>query len=215
MKLTPKEFVAQFLPFALKTQEKAKISAVAILAQAALESGWGEKAPGNMFFGVKARKSDPEDKRQLVTTTEYLNSPDKGTLFPEVLSVEQVGPKRWKYRVKDWFRKYPTAEGSFDDHTRLFLTSKRYAEALKVGSDPIAFVQEIAKAGYATSPIYFEMLVKMVRMIERNMPDAAVPARRGVAMPPGEEELPEIFSEDELRILVPNWPKRRVAAKRS
>jgi len=97
----------------------------------------------------------------------------------------------------------------------LFLTSKRYAEALKVGSDPIAFVQEIAKAGYATSPIYFEMLVKMVRMIERNMPDAAVPARRGVAMPPGEEELPEIFSEDELRILVPNWPKRRVAAKRS
>lgn len=217
MKLTPKDFVLQYLPFALKTQEMANISAVAILAQAALESGWGEKAVGNMFFGVKAKASDPEEKRQLVTTTEYLDSPDKGHLFPEVLSVVQVAPKRWKYRVKDWFRKYETPEGSFSDHARFFLVNKRYAEALKVGTDPNAFFQEIAKAGYATSPIYFETLVKVARLIERNMPGAP-PARRSAGNPMLEsaqsEDLPELFTEDELRLLKPNWPKRRATANR-
>ncbi|GEM_PF-505694 len=217
MKLTPKDFVLQYLPFALKTQEMANISAVAILAQAALESGWAEKAVGNMFFGVKAKASDPEEKRQLVTTTEYLDSPNKGHLFPEVLSVQQVAPKKWKYRVKDWFRKYETAEGSFNDHARFFLTNKRYTDALKVGTDSAAFFQEIAKAGYATSPIYFETLVKVASTIERNMPGAP-PARRSTGNPMLEsarnDDTPELFSEDELRLLKPNWPKRRAAIKR-
>lgn len=205
MKLAPKDFVAKYLPYALQTQKKTKISAVAILAQAALESGWGEKAPGNMFFGVKAKASDPASKRQLVTTTEYLNSPDLGHLFPQVLAIEQVATKRWKYRVKDWFRKYRTAKGSFDDHANFFLANKRYAEALKVGTDPIAFFQEIAKAGYATSPIYFETLTKVARMIERHLPNAA-PAARSVGVPPSEgaHELEVLFSEDDLRSMVPN-----------
>ena len=157
MKRLPKDFVATFLPFALKTQQKTGISAVAILAQAALESGWGEKTPGNMFFGIKAKASDPESRRQLVTTTEYLSSPDSGHLFPELLSITKVGPKRWKYKVKDWFRKYETPEGSFNDHTQFFLKNKRYAEALKVGNDPVAFFREIAKAGYVTKTIEFQL----------------------------------------------------------
>ncbi|MFN0014436.1 MAG: glycoside hydrolase family 73 protein [Saprospiraceae bacterium] len=218
MKLIPKDFVSTYLPFAQKTEEMAKISAIAILAQAALESGWGEKAVGNMFFGIKAKASDPENRRQLVTTTEFLDSPNKGNLFPEVLSVEQVGPKRWKYKVKDWFRKYDTAEGSFNDHTLFFLTNKRYTEALKVGLNYEAFFAEIAKAGYATSPIYFETLVKVAKSIERNLPGAAAPvARRSVANPmlesAGSEELPEL-SEEDLRSMVPNRPKPRSVAKR-
>lgn len=217
MKLIPKDFVTQYLPFAQKTQEMAKISAVAILAQAALESGWGEKAVGNMFFGVKAKASDPEEKRQLVTTTEYLDSPEKGHLFPEVLSIEQFGPKKWKYRVKDWFRKYESAEGSFNDHALFFLTNKRYADALKVGNDPIAFFEAIAKAGYATSPIYFETLIKVAKSIERNLPGAMPSSRRAVSGPLLEsahsEDVPELLSDDELRLMVPNWPKRRAVPK--
>lgn len=207
MKLLPKDFVEKFHPFALKTQEKTGISAVAILAQAALESGWGEKAPGNMFFGIKAKASDKPHKRQLVVTTEYLSSPDKGHLFPKVLSIEQVAAKRWKYKVKDWFRKYRNPKGSFDDHAKFFLQNKRYATAVKVGKDPMAFFEEIAKAGYATSPVYFDVLAKVARMIERYLPTAF--SERAVLLPPIEdaEHLPEILEED-LRALVPNWPKR-------
>ncbi|TNE60347.1 MAG: peptidoglycan hydrolase [Bacteroidetes bacterium] len=208
MKLLPKDFVEKYYPFAQKTQEKTGVSAIAILAQAALESGWGEKAPGNMFFGIKAKATDPPEKRQLVTTTEYLSSPDKHNLFPEVLSVKKVGRRRWKYRVKDWFRKYETPEGSFDDHALFFLKNKRYMEALQVGTDPVAFFREIAKAGYATSPIYFETLTKVARMIERHLPAAFT--RRDVTAPPMEhtQDLPDIH-QDELRSFVRNWPQRR------
>lgn len=211
MKLSPKDFVAAYLPFALKTEKKTGISAVAILAQAALESGWGEKAPGNMFFGIKAKKSDSPRKRQLVITTEYLSSPDKGHLFPEVLSIAEVKPGLWKYRVKDWFRKYKSPEGSFKDHATFFLKNKRYAEAVRVGKDTLAFFREIAKAGYATAPAYFEILTKVAMMIERQLP--GVVASRTVAMPvpDGTEPLPEI-PEEELRSYVRNWPKRRGAA---
>jgi len=207
MKRAPKDFVAAYLPFAQATQKKTGISAVAILAQAALESGWGEKAPGNMFFGIKAKLSLPASRRQLITTTEYLDSPNQERLFPEVLSVKQVGPKRWKYVVKDWFRKYKSPEGSFNDHAQFFLTNKRYAEALKVGNDPVAFFREIAKAGYATSPAYFDLLLQVARMIERHM--QAAPAPRSATMPPPEEAgaLPEL-TEEALRDWVPNRPKR-------
>ena len=208
MKLLPKDFVETYYPFALKTQEKTGISAVAILAQAALESGWGEKAPGNMFFGIKAKATDPVGKRQLVTTTEYLSSPDKVKLFPEVISITPVSSKLWKYKVKDWFRKYKSPKGSFDDHARFFKKYKRYDKAVKVGKDPYAFFKEIAEAGYATSPAYFELLTKVARMIERHLPMAFT--ERGVLLPPPETEsqLPSI-SADKLRLFVRNWPQRR------
>ena len=49
--MTPKDFIKQYKPFALETERKTGISHLFILAQAALESGWGNSAPGNMFFG--------------------------------------------------------------------------------------------------------------------------------------------------------------------
>ena len=57
--MTPKEFVKKYHPFALETERKTGIDARFTLAQAALETGWGKSAPGNMFFGVKAGPSVP------------------------------------------------------------------------------------------------------------------------------------------------------------
>ncbi len=56
------------------------------IAQAALESGWGKSAPGNMFFGVKASKTTPENKKQLLATVEVLSDEKQGYRFPEVIS---------------------------------------------------------------------------------------------------------------------------------
>ena len=58
--MSPKDFILKYRPFALTTQEKTGISHLFILAQAALETGWGTHAPGNMFFGIKAPKNTPE-----------------------------------------------------------------------------------------------------------------------------------------------------------
>lgn len=81
---TIKTFVEKYKEFALATEQKTGIKAVFTLAQAGLESGWGKSAPGNMFFGVKATKSTPKDKRQLLRTTEVLSSPN--VAFPEIIS---------------------------------------------------------------------------------------------------------------------------------
>ena len=162
--MTPKEFITKHLPYALETERKTGISALFTLAQSALETGWGKSAPGNMMFGVKAKESMPAEKRQLVQTTEICDT-DKAK-FPVIISIEKRPDGRYKYTVKDWFRKYDTAEESFTDHAKLFLTNKRYAKALLVKADPYKFAEEVAKAGYATEPTYAGRLKGVIRKVE-------------------------------------------------
>ncbi|HNM25722.1 MAG TPA: glucosaminidase domain-containing protein [Saprospiraceae bacterium] len=210
--MLPKDFVSAYFPFALETQRKTGISAIAILAQAALESGWGERAPGNMFFGVK--DSDGlNGNEQLVRTVEYLSRPD--AKFPVVLSVTKVGPRRWKYIVKDYFRKYDSPEGSFTHHAELFLKAPRYAKALAVGANPFDFFREIAAAGYATAPDYFKVLTAVARMIQKFLPNAPSPNSTGQESLHAEEEEIPVIDEETVRLWVPVRRKRRRAQKSS
>jgi len=108
--MKPSEFVNTYLPYARQTEQKTGISAIAILTQAALESGWGKFAPGNMFFGVKDTDG-LNGNEQLLTTTEYSRRAD--LVFPVIISVTPImrnGIMYFKYRVKDYFRKYENPE---------------------------------------------------------------------------------------------------------
>lgn len=167
--MTPKQFVSAYLPFALNTQKKTGISAVAILTQAALESAWGKVAPGNMFFGVKDTDG-LNGNEQLLTTTEY--SSRANLKFPVIISITPVlrnGRKMFKYKVKDYFRKYKTPEDCFNDHCKFFFANKRYAKALEVRSDYNRFFEEIAKAGYATDPNYSNVLKSVAKTILKHI----------------------------------------------
>lgn len=167
--MKPKEFVQQYYPFAKQTEQKTGISAIAILAQAALESNWGKAAPGNMFFGVKDTDGI-NGNEQLLTTTEYSRSAN--LKFPEIISITPVirnGQKWFKYKVKDYFRKYETPEQCFTDHGNFFLKNRRYAKALAVKNDPYKFIEEVAKAGYATAPNYASVLKSVARIIETSL----------------------------------------------
>ncbi|EKT4500936.1 glucosaminidase domain-containing protein [Flavobacterium psychrophilum] len=149
--MTPEKFIQTYYPFALNVEKKTGISAIAILAQSALESGWGEKAVGNMMFGIKDTDGI-NGNEQLITTTEF----SKSALlkFPVIISIKKQLNGLYKYIVKDYFRKYNTPEDSFLDHANFFLKNKRYAKALLVRSNTMLFIEEIAKAGYATDPNY-------------------------------------------------------------
>ncbi len=164
--MTPKEFIKQYKPFAIETERKTGISHLFTLAQAALESGWAKSVPGNMFFGVKAGKDTPANKKQLLTTTEILSGPNLKHLFPLVISVKMLPSGKYKYEVKDWFRKYDTPEECFTDHAQFFFKNKRYAKALEVKADPYKFAEEVAKAGYATATNYADSLKKIIKMLE-------------------------------------------------
>lgn len=160
--MTPKEFTLKYYPFAKASELKTGVPALVIMAQAALESGWGRVAPGNMFFGIK--DSDGlNGNEQLLLTTEYLDNPYKK--FPAIISMVQISKRLWKYRIKDWFRKYNSPEESFTDHANLFVTRKRYSTAMKQ-KDPYKFAAEIHKAGYATDPDYTNKLHRLITMIK-------------------------------------------------
>lgn len=167
--MVPQQFVTKFLPFALETQKKTGISAIFTLAQAALESQWGERIPGNMFFGVKASKNTPENKKQLLITTEIFpkDTAENRSKFPQVISVTKREDGKYVYKVKDWFRKYDTPEECFTEHGTFFVVNKRYAKAMSVKSDPYKFATEVANAGYATGTKYAHTLHKMIDIIKK------------------------------------------------
>lgn len=163
--MKPELFVKINLPHAQAVEFKTGLNAVATLTQAALESAWGDVAPGNMFFGVKDTDGI-NGNEQLITTTEY--SSRANLKFPVILSVTPVmlnGRKMFKYRVKDYFRKYNSPEESFNDHAQFFFKNKRYAKALEVKHDYNRFFEEIAKAGYATDPNYANTLKAVSKSI--------------------------------------------------
>jgi flagellar protein FlgJ len=171
--MKPMEFVIQFYPHAKRCQEKTGINAVAILAQAALESAWGDAAPGNMFFGVKDTDGI-NGNEQLLITTEYSRRSD--LQFPEILSITPIdrnGVKYFKYKIKDYFRKYDTPEDCFVDHANFFFQNSRYSQALKVKDDPERFIEEIASAGYASDPDYAGKLKSIAKTITNyiNLPN--------------------------------------------
>ena len=162
--MTAKEFIQTYKPFALESERKTGISHLFILAQAALESAWGKRAPGYNFFGVKARSGTPADKKQLLRTTEVLSSAN--AVFPKIFSIKKRADGKYTYSVLDWFRKYETQEECFTDHAQFFFINKRYAKALLVRSDPYKFAEEVAKAGYATALNYADSLKKLIKTIE-------------------------------------------------
>ncbi|PWA05472.1 glycoside hydrolase family 73 protein [Flavobacterium laiguense] len=163
--MKPELFVDKYLSHAKKVEAKTGISAVATLTQAALESAWGDVAPGNMFFGVKDTDGI-NGNEQLITTTEY--SSRANLKFPVIISITPVirnGRKMFKYIIKDYFRKYKTPEDCFNDHALFFFKNIRYAKALEVKNDYNKFFEEIAKAGYATDPNYADTLKAVSKAI--------------------------------------------------
>lgn len=165
--MSPKEFSNRYLPFAKESEAKTGINAFATLGQAAIESGWGEHAPGFMFFGVKDTDGI-NGNEQLVTTTEYSKKSD--LKFDHFLHMEPCvinGEKFFKYTIQSYFRKYNTPEESFTDHANFFVKNERYVKAMAVKSDPDKFVDEIAKAGYATGPTYAATLKSIIHTLQQ------------------------------------------------
>ncbi|MDQ1744785.1 MAG: hypothetical protein QOE23_3124 [Pseudonocardiales bacterium] len=172
-------FVNKFRRDALASQAATSVPALVILGQAALESGWGRRAPGFNFFGIKARPSDPPAARQLITTREVLSRPN--VRFPQVISVTKRSDGRYDYVVKDWFRRYPSAAAGFAAHGRFLRRNSRYAAAFGHTRDPYAFARAVAAAGYATDPSYASALTSVMRLIARvpggtRSPSSAPPA---------------------------------------
>jgi flagellar protein FlgJ len=130
---TPEGFVQRAYAAAKKVADELNIDVRAVLAQSALESGWGENIANNNLFGIKA-DARWGGERGLQATLEFRNG---------VLAREQA-----------WFRRYGDWSQSFEDYGTFIQNNPRYREALDVGSDPHAYARALQRAGYATDPHY-------------------------------------------------------------
>lgn len=164
-KMTPKKFVEWLNPAA----KAIDVSPVFIMAQAALESGWGGSTIGKYnIFGI-TRGGWPEDKCLLVTTTEYFKT--KGVKFnsPEcVISIKYVPEKKlYRYVCRRLFRNYGSLSEALNDHAKVLRAS--FPDAWPYRMSPEVFVEKIqsGKKKYATSPTYVQTMKKMFAMIRK------------------------------------------------
>ncbi len=114
------------------------------LAQAALETGWGDYVVGNNLFGIKASgKHTPYWSGEYVTagTKEYQNGG----------YVSQNSN----------FRKYASVGDSVKDHTYFLQNNGRYANVFNAKT-PEEQARALQAAGYATAPKYAEKLISII-----------------------------------------------------
>ena len=132
-------FLDTLLPHARAAARQLGVSVRVILAQAALETGWGKSlAQGfNNLFGIKADSSWKG------------SSTGRSTL-------ELVNGQLQRRHAN--FRAYPSIAASVADYVSFLQSNPRYRQALAAGSDEQAFVQALSKAGYASDPHYADKL---------------------------------------------------------
>jgi peptidoglycan hydrolase FlgJ len=138
------DFVQQVMPTIRQAAAAIGVNPLGMLAQAALETGWGQRMPrtadgssSSNLFGVKAG-SDWSGARAVADTVEVSDGVAKQT--------------------RTAFRAYGSIEESVGDFVRLLASSPRYREAVAEGSSAQAYIQNIARAGYATDPEYANKL---------------------------------------------------------
>ncbi|WP_454783913.1 glucosaminidase domain-containing protein [Legionella sp. WA2024007413] len=133
------EFVKSIWPQAKQAASLIGLDPKVLIAQAALETGWGkfvtkdvDGSSSNNLFNIKSGSTELETVQ--VKTTEYIaDTPIK---------------------VNASFKKYSSTEHSFNDYISLIKDNERYQNALASTANPEVYVNELHKAGYATDPKY-------------------------------------------------------------
>lgn len=145
----PIDFVRKALPHARRVGKALGIAPQLILAQAALESGWGQKtirnsdgSDSNNLFGIKAGGSW-RGAKAVTSTLEFAS-----------------GVAR---RISAPFRSYTSLVESFNDYAQLLLKNDRYSEVVGSGDDSVAFASALQRSGYATDPEYANKIISIVQ----------------------------------------------------
>ncbi|MFI3275766.1 flagellar assembly peptidoglycan hydrolase FlgJ [Vibrio sp.] len=148
---SPESFVTSIKPYAEKAASALGVDSSLLLAQAALETGWGSKmvknslGNSNNLFNIKADRSWKGDK----VATQTLEFHGK-TAVKESAS----------------FRSYSSFEDSFNDYVKFLNENPRYETALQHQGNSENFIKGIHQAGYATDPNYADKVLRVKAKID-------------------------------------------------
>jgi flagellar protein FlgJ len=142
-----RDFVNRLWSHANEASQTTGIPAHFMIAQAALETGWGraelrfsDGTPTYNLFGIKAGRNWQGAVAE-ATTTEYVNG------------VASTRVER--------FRAYSSYAEAFRDYASLLASNPRYADVLNQ-QDAAGFARGLQKAGYATDPMYAAKLERII-----------------------------------------------------
>jgi flagellar protein FlgJ len=141
------DFVRQLQPYAEQAARELGIEPKVLLAQAALETGWGRSVRKNNdgsntfnLFNIKADKAW-QGKQAQTSTLEFEHGIAK--------------------KVKAGFRSYASFQESFKDYVAFIKSNPRYGDALKQVGNGNRYLQELQQAGYATDPNYANKVMRI------------------------------------------------------
>ena len=136
---TPEAFVASIAPTAKAVAEELGIDPRVIIAQAALETGWGKHVKGNNIMGVK---SHGKEDGLMVQTHEVVDGK--------------------RINVSDSFRQCDSFDDSFADYGSFLQQNKRYEPMLQAATLREQ-VEALGKSGYATDPEYADKVMAIAK----------------------------------------------------
>ncbi|KKI43522.1 MAG: flagellar assembly peptidoglycan hydrolase FlgJ [Enterobacterales bacterium] len=152
-----RDFISRMLAPAMDASQKSGVPHQLIIAQAALESGWGEQEiltkegkPSHNLFGIKAT-GNWKGKTTEITTTEYING--------------------IKQKVKASFRVYESYSDALSDYASLLTNNPRYGNVANASSAESG-ARELQRGGYATDPQYANKLISVIKQIKLNVNNA-------------------------------------------
>ncbi|WP_336193218.1 flagellar assembly peptidoglycan hydrolase FlgJ [Providencia stuartii] len=150
LSLNSQNFISQLIEPAKAASQKSGISHLLVLAQAALESGWGrreiltaEGKSSHNLFGIKAGKNWQGPVTNIMTT--------------EVINGKSI-------KMRDDFRVYGSYEEAIADYINLLTENPRYRD-VKHAQSPEVAARRLHQAGYATDPNYSDKLISLINQI--------------------------------------------------
>ena len=141
---SPREFVQALWPHAERAAARLGTTPEVLIAQSALETGWGramprhdDGSPSHNLFGIKADARWDGD-RVAVQTMEFRDG--------------------HMQRERAAFRSYESLAAGFEDYVNFLRQNPRYQQALEAAGDGARYVRELQEAGYATDPDYADKI---------------------------------------------------------
>lgn len=160
-------FVKSLEPYAEHAASQLGVSSDTLIAQAALETGWGQHVPASSngsssfnLFGIKAGGGWNGDAVSAQTTEYSLGSSS---------SISQP------------FRAYSSVQQGVNDYVTLLQRSSHYQRALGTGDDVSAFGSALARGGYATDPVYVQKLQATAASVKALRSAASKPSLKVLA----------------------------------
>ncbi|WP_144395157.1 flagellar assembly peptidoglycan hydrolase FlgJ [Pleionea sediminis] len=138
------DFIDTVKPYAIEAAKALGVHPGVLIAQAALETGWGRffgkneaGQPSMNLFGIKADNRWQGDSIKTMTIEFNQGIPEK---------------------VRQKFRAYDSLKESFNDYVKFVKENPRYQSAIENVKDPKAYLEKLHQGGYATDPQYVDKI---------------------------------------------------------